>query len=167
MNFNLRKAFTLIELLIVVAIIGILAGVGIPAYQGYISQAKINVSKTNHKQVADLITRTFAQCAINPSKKIQLHQNMGTVPCDNNSMTVWYGYFSDYIDWFGGYENAYDSGKFCYKSSEAGRIRNPAIGRCVIKYTNLSSGKTVILVKTNIGNETGAANYIETYIDKE
>ena len=35
-----NSAFTLIELLIVVAIIGILAGVGIPMYNGYIEECK-------------------------------------------------------------------------------------------------------------------------------
>ena len=36
-----KKAFTLIELLIVVAIIGILAGVGVPMYNGYMADAKV------------------------------------------------------------------------------------------------------------------------------
>ena len=39
---NMKKAFTLIELLIVVAIIGILAGVGIPMYNGYMADKIIN-----------------------------------------------------------------------------------------------------------------------------
>jgi type IV pilus assembly protein PilA len=47
MNTKLQQGFTLIELMIVIAIIGILAAVAIPAYQDYIARSQVSEAFTS------------------------------------------------------------------------------------------------------------------------
>ena len=49
------KGFTLIELLVVVAIIGILAAVGVVAYNGYTASAKKNAVKAQQANIIKYI----------------------------------------------------------------------------------------------------------------
>ena len=53
------------ELLVVVAIIGILASVGAITYNGFINSAKQNAAKNNHNLVVNFVNATMSQTLLN------------------------------------------------------------------------------------------------------
>jgi type IV pilus assembly protein PilA len=101
---KITNGFTLVELLVVIAIIGILAAIGIPAYQGYTTTAKINSAEASIKIMGRFITAEIAKCNQGIDLPGGTYNNLSwsTLACSTNKSSLkaydFHIYFDNYLE---------------------------------------------------------------------
>ena len=153
-----NSAFTLIELLIVVAIIGILAGVGIPMYNGYIVKSKITASTQNHKNIVNFISVNLTKCASGASSvklKIDSRWPMQDIACNKstNQFAEYFGHHFGNTGWINPYTKSID-------------LRT-ASGCGTLGQTRISHTGNYLTITTNVGTEDGKNKCITNTMLKE
>lgn len=88
MKRTLQQGFTLIELMIVVAIIGILAAVALPAYQDYTVRAKVTEALSLAAAAKTAVSETFANTT---QGTIEAYSGTGAITAPGANNTT-YGY---------------------------------------------------------------------------
>lgn len=81
-----QSGFTLIELMIVVAIIGILASIAMPAYQNYTKRSHVSEGLSLSASLKMGMTEYYASRGVFPTKKTELGYETDTVKFGGNAV---------------------------------------------------------------------------------
>ncbi len=165
------KGFTLLELLVVVAVIGILASVGVVAYNDYTGSAKSTRATFDHHQAVKQMKTLLFSC------ETQGYVNLKTGPdgstsnfqCSSGAQNLKVQFTAHFF--WNGFRNVWGDPNRCCAVAGDNRMKgymigyscnqNPDLGfmnMCDVTSTNMYAS-------TNVGTSKGETKVITTYFD--
>ena len=160
------SGFTLLELLIVVALIGVIAAVGIPLYQGYIVKSKITAVLHAHENMVAEMGAAMAKCSIDGGNlKLYKDSRFGNtetvdVPCSSTTSEISTKFHYHFL----GYKNPYALHKQV-NLSRGGNCKGSEIdlGAHQFSWGRTASGEAITIC-TNIGDEDGNDKVVKAHV---
>jgi type IV pilus assembly protein PilA len=122
-----QRAFTLMELMIVIVIIGILATVGMVMFGGQSEKAKKTVAAKNYRQIINFIQTESALCEFYESNKIFGNNSCPITDSVPGAQSGWCGIFGDYFLKEAKFENPFGGSAF-----GVGNSQQDGITSCVL-----------------------------------
>jgi prepilin-type N-terminal cleavage/methylation domain-containing protein len=168
---QISRGFTLIELLVVVAIIGILAAVGVTAFNGFVGMSKVSTMKANHFQAVKEFKTLLYSCETTKNVSLISGPNgeRTTFACSTGASNLQVQFTAHFF--WGGYRNVWNKTNCCAVAGDSRMVGymigyscdpNPWIGFMNICPINNNRGMDL---KTNIGTATGGNEIINSTID--
>jgi type IV pilus assembly protein PilA len=141
---TLQKGFTLIELMIVVAIIGILAAIAIPAYQDYTIRAQVSEGLTLAASAKAAVAETFLNTGVAPASRMEAGMS-------NNS-----------TDTFGKYVSEIDVANGVISITYDGDDVNQSIATNIVEIVAYTTGDDSVTWQCGYSNAPTGANAMGT-----